>query len=111
MNAYLLLAELTISIVLSLAVLAALSSPLVNMLRLTCPNEQAAAFWLAYTRVMLTITPLLFVLVVSAFASFATPFSDIRLAVIAALGGLLLGLRIIGKRMGGFVATPERKGS
>ncbi|MCL2344953.1 MAG: hypothetical protein FWC58_03755 [Desulfobulbus sp.] len=100
MNAYILLfAELAASVGLSLAVLWALSRPLVNVLRLVCPDEQAAVFWLSYTRVMLTITPLLFVLIVSVFSRFDNPLGDMRLALIAALAGLVLGLWSIGKRI------------
>jgi hypothetical protein len=108
MNDYLLLlAEVAASVFFSLAVLAALSGSLVNVLRLMCPDDRAATFWLSYTRVMLTITPLLFVLIVSLFAHFGNPLDNVRLAVIAALGGLLLGLKIIGTRLGNFAKLAQ----
>jgi len=110
MNAYFLLfAELAASAGLSLAVLWALSRPLVNVLRLMCPDEQAAAFWLSYTRVMLTITPLLFVLIVSIFSRFDDPLGDMRLAFIATLAGLLLGLWSIGRRLNHFIVKDGQK--
>jgi hypothetical protein len=110
MNAYLfLLTELAASVALSLAVLLMLSRPLMNVLRLLCPGEQAARFWLSYTRVMLTITPLLFTLIFSLFAHFSDPLDNARLAAIAALGGLLMGLWTIGKRLGRFAANFGQK--
>jgi hypothetical protein len=109
MDAYLLLlAEFAISAALSLAVLAALSRPLMNVLRLTCPNEQAAIFWLTYTRVMLTVTPLLFVFIISLVSFSGNPLDSLRLTVIAALGGLLIGLRVIGKRLDNFAVSVEQ---
>jgi hypothetical protein len=105
MDAYFLLfVELAASAGLSLAVLAVLSRPLVNVLRRMCPDEDAAAFWLSYTRVMLTITPLLLVLIVSLFSQ-----DNARLAIIAALSGLLLGLWSIGRRLNYFIAKDGQK--
>jgi hypothetical protein len=58
MNAYFLLfVELLISVAASLAVLHVLSRPLVDVLGRICPDQQAALFWLSYTRVMLMIAP------------------------------------------------------
>jgi hypothetical protein len=108
MNAYFMLfAELAASVCLSIAVLFVLSHSLVNVLRLMCPDERAAIFWLSYTRVMLTITPLLFVLIVSIFSRSGDPLDHARLALIAALGGLLIGLWTIGKRLNGFIAKDK----
>jgi len=107
MNAYLLLiVESLISVSVSLAVLYVLSSPLVNSLRRICPDEQAAVFWLNYTRVMLLIAPLLLVLTVDMFARFSNPLDNLRLTLMAALCGLLVGLHAIGRRLGKFVVTP-----
>ncbi len=108
MNAYsLLLAEFLISTLLSLAVLLMLSRPLVNVLCRVCPDEQAAAFWLNYTKVMLMIAPLLLVLLAGLFTHFSDPLDNIRFVLIATLGGLLIALRAIGKRMGQFIVTPR----
>ena len=108
MNAYIqLFAASLISIAISFTVLRVLSSPLMNILSRICPDEQAAAFWLSYTKVMLMIAPLLLVLMVDMFAHFSNPLDSLRLALIAALGGLLIGLHSIGKRLGNFVKTPE----
>ncbi|MBL8413740.1 MAG: hypothetical protein JNM42_04815 [Propionivibrio sp.] len=112
MNAYsLLFAESLISVALSFAVLYVLSGPLVNVLGRICPDEQAAVFWLSYTKVMLMIAPLLLVLTVDLFSHFSDPMDSLRLALMAALGGLLIGLHSIGKRLGQFVATPQNPGS
>lgn len=111
MNAHLLLfAEMLISIAVSIAVLLALSRPLVHVLARICPDEQAATFWQSYTKVMLLIAPLLFVLVADMLTHFRDPADTLRVALIAALGGTLIGLRSIGKRLGQFVALPRQKG-
>ncbi len=108
MNAYLqLFAASLISIAISFAVLRVLSSPLMNVLSRICPDEHAAALWLSYTKVMLMIAPLLLVLTVDMFAHFSNPLDSMRLALIAALGGLLIGLHSIGKRLSRFVITPQ----
>jgi len=111
MNAYFLLfAQFLLSVALSFAVLFVLSGPLVNVLGRICPDEQAALFWLSYTKVMLMIAPLLLVLMVDMFSHFSDPMDSLRLALIAALGGLLIGLHSIGRRLGQFVATPQKPG-
>ena len=108
MNAYLqLFAASLISIAISFAVLRVLSSPLMNVLSRICPDEHAAALWLSYTKVRLMIAPLLLVLTVDMFAHFSNPLDSMRLALIAALGGLLIGLHSIGKRLSRFVITPQ----
>jgi hypothetical protein len=111
MNALLLLfAELLMSVSVSLAVVYVLSRPLVNVLGRICPDEQAAVFWLRYTKVMLTIAPLLLVLTADMFTHFSDPLDSLRLALMVVLGGLLIGLHSIGKRLGKFVTTPQQPG-
>lgn len=112
MNAYFLLfAESLISVAMSIAVLYILAGPLVNVLGRICPDEEAAVFWLSYTKVMLMIAPLLLVLMVDMFTHFSAPIDSLRLALMAALGGLLIGLHSIGKRLGQFVTAPQQPGS
>lgn len=107
MHAYLqLLAAALISLCTSLLVLRALSSPLRNLLSQLCPSEHAAAFWLSYTRVMLTIAPLLLTLLVSLFTTGVATLNSLHLVLIATLAGLLLGLRNIGTRLGSFILQP-----
>lgn len=106
----LLLAEMFVSIAVSIAVLLVLSRPLVHVLERICPDPQAAIFWQSYTKVMLLITPLLFVLVTDMLSHFRDPADSLRVALIAALGGTVLGLRSIGKRLGQFVALPRQTG-
>ena len=109
MNAYVLLAtESLICVAVSLAVLHAMSRPLMNVLTRICPDEQAASFWLSYTRVMMRLAPLLLVLSVDLFTHFANPMDTLRLALIAALGGLLVGLHAVGKRIGLYVRVPQK---
>lgn len=108
MNAYTqLLTALLISLTISLAVLHTLKGPLLNVLRRICPDEQAATFWLSYTQVMLMLAPLLLVLVTDMLAHFSNPLDSLRLALMAVLAGLLVGLRSIGKRLGQFVRLPQ----
>lgn len=108
---YLLPLELLISASMSLIVLRALSRPLNNVLQRICPDPQAAGFWLSYTQVMLISAPLLLVLSVDLFAHFSNSMDNLRLALMAALAGLLLGLHSVGKRLGKFVVTPNDAGS
>lgn len=112
MNAYfLLLSEALVSVAISLAVLYVLSRPLMNILGRICPDEQAAAFWLSYTKVMLMIAPLLLVLIVDMFTHSSNSIDSLRLALMAVLGGLLIGLNSIGKRLGKFVVMSQKSGS
>ena len=109
MNAYFLLfAESIISIAVSLAVLRVLSVPLVKVLGRICPDEQAAIFWLSYTKVMLMIAPLLLVLTADMFSQFSDPMDSLRLALMSTLGGMLVGMHSIGKRVGQFVTMPNQ---
>ena len=112
MNPYVLLfVESLISVAASLAVLHVLSRPLVNVLNRVCPDEQSASFWLSYTKVMLMIAPLLLVLMVDMFSHFSNPIDTMRLALVAAFVGLLIGLHSIGKRLGQFVTMPRQPGN
>ena len=92
-------------------VLRALSRPLPDVLQRICPDPQAAGLWLSYTQVMLISAPLLLVLSVDLFAHFSTPMDTLRIGLMAALAGLLLGLHSVGKRLGKFVVTPTATGS
>ncbi|MDR2186553.1 MAG: hypothetical protein LBE62_00705 [Azonexus sp.] len=107
MDAYLVFAfEIAISIAVSLVALRLLSSPLIGVLRRVCPDEEAALFWQTYTKVMLLLAPLLMVLMFGLFASSGDPLRHLQLMALAALGGLLLGLVIIGRLLGRFVVLP-----
>lgn len=111
MNAYaLLVAESLLCVAASLAVLYALSRPLMNVLTRICPDEQAASFWLSYTRIMMLLAPLLMVLTVDLFTHFSNPMDTLRLALIAALGGLFAGMHAVGKRIGQYVSVSQKEG-
>lgn len=101
-----LLSSLALSLLTSFGVLQILSTPLSGLLRRLCPDDAAANFWLAYTRVMLTLAPMLLVVLISLFASPADLGNLVAYALLAILAGLLLGLDRIGRRLGRFVALP-----
>lgn len=94
----LLLIEAVISMIASITIMLLISQPLKAALIDLCPTEKQANFWLAYTRTMLLISPLLLVLFVNSTHKGDT-FGDLRSAFIAALAGLLLGLIVIGRKM------------
>ena len=99
MNELILLSiETTISVISSITIMMLISSPLKEALSDLCPTEIQAKFWLAYTRTMLLISPLLLVLFINSTHE-GDIFSDLRSAFIAALTGLLVGLIIIGRKM------------
>lgn len=93
--------EILISLGLSAVVLFAISRPLLNALLDLCPTEKQAAFWLSYTRTMLLLAPLLLVLVVDGAQVYDNTLDAIRVALMAALAGILLGMIIVGKRIFG----------
>lgn len=105
---WLLLAETALSVLISLAVLTVLARPLVDVLARICPDERAALFWVKYTKVMLVIAPLLLVLAVDLLAHNQEPVTVLRLAIMAALCGVLLGLHVLGKRLSRFEVTAHR---
>lgn len=94
----LLLIEAVISLIASITIMFLISTPLKAALIDLCPTEKQAIFWLAYTRTMLLISPLLLVLFINSTHKGDT-FSDLRSAFIAALAGLLIGMIVIGKKM------------
>lgn len=107
MNVYLLLLlEMLISVAASMVVLRALTTPLLRTLEHICPDEQSASFWLSYTRVMLVIAPLILVLVMDSFSRYDNPLDSLRLTLLAALGGLLVGMHLLGRQLGRFIHTP-----
>ncbi len=100
MNSLLLfVSEISISLILSLITLMIISRPLVNILEDLCPTQKQATFWLAYTRVMLFISPLLLVLMVSIMSELKNNIDNIKISLLSALAGLLLGMLIIGKKI------------
>lgn len=96
-----------ISLFLSLVVLRLLSRPLAQLLSRLCPDEAAAAFWLAYTQVMLTLAPLLATLLLDGFTGAGRPLAALRMALVASLIGLLVGLYAVGRRLGRFARVPS----
>jgi hypothetical protein len=51
------------------------------------------------------------VLTVDLLTHFSNPMDNLRLALMAALGGLLIGMLSIGKRLGRFVTAAQDSGS
>lgn len=107
MNAYfLLLLKILISFAASLLVLQAIASALLRTLEHICPDAQSARFWLSYTRIMLVIAPLVLVLLIDMISRNADPLDSLRETALAALGGLLIGMHLLGKQMGRFIRQP-----
>jgi hypothetical protein len=106
-NYLLLLAESILSIGVSLAVIGVLSPSLKNVLHRICSDEQSALFWVKYTKVMLVVAPLLLVLIVDSLARSQDPIVGLRMALMAALTGILLGLHLLGKRLSRFEGLPH----
>ena len=105
-------AQALVSLAASTAVLAALSRPLAHTLEITCPDRAAAGFWLRYAQTMLVVAPLVLVLAMEFVTPAWPPQDKLRFALLASLGGLLLALRAVGKRMGQFVpVAPLSKGA
>jgi len=100
MNALMIFAsEITISLVLSGLSLWVLSKPLNNVLDDLCPTRRQAEFWQTYTRLMLSISPLLLVLVVSSVIHSNNIVTHIKASLVAGLLSLLIGLLIVGRRI------------
>jgi hypothetical protein len=104
-------AEILMALATSLLVWRMLSRPLLDILKRLCPDASAAGFWLRYTQVMLLLFPLLLVLVVDFLSHNSQPLDTLRLAFLATLGGLLLGLYWVGRRLSQFIAAVPFPGS
>lgn len=91
--------EVTISLMLSGLSLWVLSKPLNNVLDDLCPTQRQAEFWQTYTRLMLSISPLLLVLVVSSFIHGNNIVIHMKASLLAGLLGLLIGLLFVGRRI------------
>lgn len=90
--------EIILSLLLSSIVLLILATPLKKMLQNICHSDEQALFWVAYTRTMLFISPLLMVVLVGLLAD-ANGLVHIKVTLISALGGLVFGLMVIGRKM------------
>ncbi len=101
----LLLSEILLSLLTSIAVLVSISAPLKNILVDLCPTSKHADFWVYYTRIMLLLAPLLVVLIVGNTIPYNNPITShdllqgLKVASIANLSGLILGLIIVGKKV------------
>ncbi len=96
--------EVLLSLLLSTIVLLILAAPLRRMLQNICHSDEQALFWVAYTRTMLFISPLLIVILVGLLAD-ASGLVHIKVTLISALGGLVFGLIVIGRKMYASVST------
>ena len=90
--------EVFLSLILSTIVLLIIATPLKKMLQNVCQSNEQALFWVAYTRTMLFISPLLMVILVGLLAD-AHGLMHIKVTLISALGGLVFGLMVIGRKM------------
>ena len=91
--------EILISLSMSFITLWIISKPLIKVLEDLCPSKTQANFWLAYTRIMLLISPLLLVLMVSLNSRHYNNIESIKFSLVSALVGLLLGMLIVGKKI------------
>lgn len=90
----------------NLLILKLLARPLHGVLCRLCPDETAASFWLAYSHIMLLLAPVLLVLLVNLLAASVAAEARLQLGLIASVGGLMLGLHTVGKRLGQFITVP-----
>jgi hypothetical protein len=104
-DAYLLL-NLSGCVAGNLLILKILARPLHGLLCRLCPDETAANFWLAYSRIMLLLAPVLLVLLVNLLAAGVPAEARLQLGLIASVGGLMLGLHTVGKRLSQFITVP-----
>ncbi|MBV8618217.1 MAG: hypothetical protein JOY84_05080 [Curvibacter sp.] len=88
-----------LSLCLSGVVLRVLNRPLFHVLRRLCPDAVAADFWLVYSQIMLTVAPLLTTLLAAMVGPDLPLLPALRLALVAALLGLLIGLWTLGRRL------------
>ncbi len=89
------LGVISLSLVISSALVVALAKPLRALLEHLCPGVNTASFWVAFTAVMLYITPLLF----AAWTVDTSVFSVVRIvkaALSAELFGAFAALLVIG---------------
>lgn len=94
------IAEIVLSAAMSIVVLAILSTPLRNVLTDLCLTAKQADFWVAYTRIMLFMSPLMLVLMVDGMTQVQNNLIDnIQRALASALAGLILGMIIVGYRI------------
>ena len=96
--------QIVISVVLSGLTLMALNRPLKNILQVLCPSKIHADFWLSYTRIMLSVTPLLLVLLFgvirkSTELNATSVILVTKSSMIWALCGLWLGLLVVGRKI------------
>ena len=105
MNDYLSLAcHIAASLAISAAALAILSESLGDVLRKICPDDASSVFWRNYSTVMLTAAPLAVVLLTGLVTRFNHPADALRAVLIAALAGLVIGLRSLDARLSHYFA-------
>jgi len=94
-----LILEIFTSLGLSALVLVFLSRPLLAVLTDLCPTEKQALFWLAWSKAMFFLAPMLLVLLSGSFSDDQNLLINLRRALLAALAGLVIGMSILGKRV------------
>jgi hypothetical protein len=111
-----LLGQITFSLCISFAVLTAIAQPLVTLLKSACTNGNTWRFWWIYTKVMVILVPILWVIGVDALFH-STDFEPaLRRAFLAILTGQVLTLYLLGRRLGQLIplalpTPPTRKES
>ena len=87
------------SLAISASVLVLISSPLLAILEELCLTEKQARFWLAWSRAMFLLTPMLLVLLAGNFSTTDKLLLNESRALMAALAGVLVGLIVLGQRI------------
>lgn len=89
MSSVMFLGGLALTMMISLAIVAYLRTPLYGILVEFCGNRERAAFWVAFSNVTLALLPLIFAM---EYTPEATPGSSVVLEIAAQLKWALAGL-------------------
>lgn len=94
-----LMVQAGLSFLASMLVLWVMAKPLKGFIQLLCPVEASAEFWTQYTRVMLTLAPMLLVLLVNLWVPEQDVVIVLRYTFLVVVAGLLLGMYLVGRRL------------
>jgi len=94
------LIQILLSFFMSLITLLILVKPLFYVLEDLCPTKKQVNFWMAYTKIMLLIAPLVLVLIVGlSNHTYRNNIDEIKFAFASALVGIMIGLIIVGQKI------------
>jgi hypothetical protein len=87
---------IVISLVFSTIVMIVMTEPLRGVLRQLCLDNNAAAFWIPFTTVMLYVTPLFFTMLFESAVLVPNLVNTLRTALAASLFGGFAALLVVG---------------